>query len=105
MKYIAFIISIYFLTLNFLPCEDASEQSDDSQTEIVQNMDIDHDHNDADLCSPFCQCHCCHIHVLNFDLDAYSIHTPLISTRIFIHPDAIAKDIMQSILQPPQLLS
>ena len=66
MKFIAFIFSIYILALNFAPCVDNSEIDDNVKTEISQTNGDEHQHQDSDLCSPFCMCHCCQITVMQF---------------------------------------
>ena len=103
MKFIAFILSIYILALNFTPCEDSPVVGDEFNIEISQNIDMDHDHSDLDLCSPFCQCHCCHIHVTCFNLAELSLTTSEISTVIILHFDSLGKEITNTILQPPKV--
>ncbi len=103
MKFIAFILSIYILALNFTPCEDGNTISDGVNVEFVYNMDVDYGHNDLDLCSPFCQCHCCHIHATNFNLEELKLVSNAISTNIFSHFDSLGKEITNTILQPPKV--
>ena len=103
MKFIAFILSIYILALNFAPCEDNAINDNDVKVEISKNGDIGESHNVLDLCSPFCQCHCCHIHATYFNLDAFTTASENISTNIFLHFDSLGKDISNSILQPPRI--
>ncbi|MBN4084889.1 hypothetical protein JYT89_00955 [Flavobacteriaceae bacterium AH-315-B10] len=105
MKFIALILSIYILALNFAPCEDIVALENDIKVEISQNViiDLDQNHNELDLCSPFCQCLCCHIHITNFNLDDFTVSPEKISTKIFSHFDDLGKDISNSILQPPRV--
>ena len=103
MKFVAFILSIYILALNFTPCEDSGNIDNDVRVEISQSGDIDHSHNSLDLCSPFCQCHCCHIHATYFNLEGFIASPQKISTKIFSHFDDSGKDISNSILQPPRV--
>jgi len=51
------------LALNVVPCSDATNSADDTQVVTVIDIDGDHD-QDCELCSPFCQCHCCHVHTI-----------------------------------------
>ncbi|MEW7290048.1 DUF6660 family protein [Aquimarina sp. 2304DJ70-9] len=104
MKFLTIILSLYFFALNFVPCEDAYSDIDDVQAEISQNLDIDYDHNGSDQCSPFCQCHCCHVHVINFNIVQFETQLAYISSKIFSHNEGIIKDIALPILQPPQLI-
>jgi uncharacterized protein DUF6660 len=103
MKFLTFILSIYILALNFAPCEDSSTIGNDVKTEISQSTNIDHSNNVLDLCSPFCQCHCCHIHATYFNLDELTVESQKISTDIFLHFNGLGKDITNSILQPPRV--
>jgi Family of unknown function (DUF6660) len=103
MKFFAFILSIYILALNFAPCEDSGTFDNNLKVEISQITDVDHGHNVLDLCSPFCQCHCCHIHATNFNFDEFTMASENISTEIFLHFDGLGKDISHSILQPPRV--
>jgi len=103
MKFIAFILSIYILALNFAPCEDNAAIDDDLKIEISQNLEIGVSHNVLDLCSPFCQCHCCHIHATYFNMEETTVASKKISTDIFMHFDGLGKDILNSILQPPRV--
>ena len=103
MKYLAVILSIYILALNFAPCEDNASFSDDTTTEVSQQSDSDHDHNSSDECSPFCQCHCCHIHATEFAPYQISFTVPDISTKLFLHFDSLGQDFNQTLLQPPRV--
>ena len=102
MKILAFILSVYILALNFAPCEDSSGIDNDIKVEVSQGGNSNHDHSDLDLCSPFCQCHCCHVHTIYSNLSEFEVNTDIISTSIFLHFDSFGKDIPNSILQPPQ---
>ncbi|NOY47654.1 hypothetical protein MNBD_BACTEROID02-1257 [hydrothermal vent metagenome] len=103
MKFLAFILSIYILALNFAPCEDNVTVGNDVNVEVSQSGDIDHSHNNLDLCSPFCQCHCCHVHVTYLNLEDFTAPLQKIPTDIFLHFDSLGKDITNSILQPPRV--
>ena len=101
MKFLTFILSIYILALNFSPCEDNSVTNDEVKTEISQQSDGDH--ANLDLCSPFCQCHCCHIHSTYFNKPDFAISTNYISTEVFFHFNGLEKDFNNTILQPPRV--
>ena len=103
VRILALILSIYILALNFAPCEDSGGIANDANTEISQNADNGHQHNKADLCSPFCQCCCCQMNAINFDLADISLSPMEISTKLFFHFDSLGKDYRASILQPPQV--
>jgi len=101
MKFLAFILSIYILTLNLAPCEDYTVLDDEVKIEISQQSLGDH--TDLDLCSPFCQCHCCHIHATYLSKVDCAIASIDISTKLFFHFNGLEKDFTTSILQPPRV--
>ncbi|MGB3776452.1 MAG: DUF6660 family protein [Leeuwenhoekiella sp.] len=104
MKFIALILSFYALALNVLPCNDTSAIVDSSQTEVTISSNMDHDHgNEADLCPPFCSCHCCHVHTIDFDVNEFEPLQPVISHKNFVHFDSLGKEIPHSFLQPPRV--
>ncbi|WP_025666230.1 DUF6660 family protein [Aquimarina megaterium] len=104
MKILAFILSIYFLALDFMPCNDSIPITEDSQIEAFADSCENHDHSiENDLCSPFCQCHCCHVHVIDFSIDTYQLISPEISTELFAHFDSVGKEISNTLFQPPQV--
>lgn len=104
MKFITVILSVYFLALNFMPCGDDDDNTDDFRLETVADIDDNHNHSgNSDLCSPFCHCHCCHVHVVGFDLFHYDFLNPEVSSEIPIHFDGAGKDILNLPFQPPQL--
>ena len=103
MKFLALILSIYIFGLNLVPCEDNNGFENEVNTEISQNFDNDHQHQELDLCSPFCQCHCCHIHVTHFKVVDYSISNTLISTKVFYYYEGIENSFSNTLLQPPRV--
>tara|TARA_R110000751_G_scaffold146020_5_gene249569 strand:- start:679 stop:987 length:309 start_codon:yes stop_codon:yes gene_type:complete len=102
VKVVAIILSFYFLALNVVPCSDATNSADDTQVVTVIDIDGDHD-QDCELCSPFCQCHCCHSHTIDFGLAIFEPIEPTISHENFVHSDSLGKDITLSLFQPPQV--
>ena len=102
MKLIAFILSIYMLALNFMPCED--DHCADEDTVCIETTEIhDTEHSHADLCSPFCECQCCHMHVTYTTLANTLIVAPEISTEVFSHFDSLGNDFTTTLLQPPRV--
>jgi len=102
VKIFTVILSIYFLALNFAPCSDTTSDSDDTQIEFSQTTDANHDHSDSDLCSPFCNCHCCHVHTINFGLVAFEPFQGPISNEILTSFQHHGKDFHTSLFQPPR---
>ena len=98
------LLSIYFLALNVLPCQDepvteASAYNGSAQTELVQHQGAGHDHSpcNSDLCSPFCGCHCCHTHSTDFDIVAYDPFQPAAPEADFAHFDSAGNDFLHSL--------
>jgi hypothetical protein len=100
MKYVAFIFSIYILTLNLAPCAD-SVVTDDAKIESSQNTS-DH-HQDLDVCSPFCSCQCCHISTTNMQFADIKLDIPYISTKDFFYLIVSENSFSASISQPPKV--
>ena len=101
MKFLAFILSIYIFSLNIAPCADYVS-TDDAKTEISQAIDSDHQHQDSDLCSPFCICQCCHISATYLQFANLKLDITLISTQDSLYLNGTEKDFTTSILQPPR---
>jgi hypothetical protein len=100
MKYLAFILSIYILTLNLAPCAD-SVASSDAKTEFLQ--DISDNHLGLDACSPFCICQCCHISSTYLQFEDIKLDIPFISTKDFCYLIVSEKNFSTSISQPPRI--
>ncbi len=104
MKIITAILAIYIFGLNFMPCNDnVADLEEQSGIHLTSSEDghQDHEHS-SDLCSPFCQCHCCHIHVIDVQLSEFKMITPEISTATFLLFENTGKEIQNRILQLPR---
>ncbi|WP_349351058.1 MULTISPECIES: DUF6660 family protein [unclassified Flagellimonas] len=102
MKFLTIILSFYFLALNVVPCGDSGKAKDDAQVVSVMDYDGNHD-QDCELCSPFCQCHCCHVHTIDFDIAEFQPLQSVISQENFAYFDSLGKDFALSLYQPPQV--
>lgn len=101
VKFVAIILSTYFLALNFVPCNDAGNTKDNSQ--LVSAIDYDSNHGqDCELCSPFCQCHCCQVHTIDSSLVTFEPLQPTIQQKRFVHFNTLGKDLSISFFQPPR---
>lgn len=80
-----------------------STDTSDTQTEFSQTPDADHNHVNSDLCSPFCHCHCCHVHTIDFGLYAFEPLQPIVVQLSTLHFDSRGKDFQNSLLQPPRV--
>ncbi len=85
-----------------MPCNDVPETADNSEVVSVIDIDGEHDQN-GELCSPFCQCHCCHVHTIDFGLLEFEPLQLSINKEYFQHFDGLDKGISDSLLQPPQV--
>lgn len=85
-----------------MPCNDTVEIEDDSQVVSVIDYDGEHD-QDCELCSPFCHCHCCHVHTVDFGITSFEPYQNTISKKYFDHFDSRSKGISLSLFQPPQV--
>ncbi len=103
MKTIAFILSLYILSLNFVMCADVHEKDNMSKIAITGNLEGDHGHTDSDLCSPFCICQCCQINLVTINFLAYKIISPEMYASIFFRNNVVEQEVTYSILQPPQV--
>jgi len=101
VKILAIILSTYFLALNFAPCDDTGNLVSEQQYEITQGSD--NGDCESELCSPFCQCHCCHVHATDFKIADSNLNDPNPTSKIFSHFIESEKDFFNSILQPPQV--
>lgn len=102
MKYLAVLLSMYLLALNLAPCTDVVTSDTDAKTEFSQAAN-DHQHQDSDLCSPFCICQCCHVSATYSQFTYIKLDINYISTQDFFYLNGTEKDITTSILQPPKV--
>jgi hypothetical protein len=102
VKLLGIILSVYFLALNLVPCSDTGNSKDDTQVISVIDFDGDHD-QDCELCSPFCQCHCCHVHTIDFGMVDFKPIPDPISQENFSHIDSLSEEITFSLVQPPKV--
>jgi hypothetical protein len=103
MKILVAILSIYILGLNFMPCNDSvADLNEQTSVHITTDQHDSHEHS-ADLCSPFCQCHCCHIHVVDFEVAQFEAISPEINSQNFLHFNNFGEEILNRILHPPRI--
>lgn len=104
MKIFVILLSFYFLGLNAVPCDDGSGDSEPQQ-EIQLQEEMEHKPNNAvDTCTPFCQCHCCHVHVVDFQkTSSEEAIEPVISTLIVQKGADSGEEIPYLHFQPPRV--
>lgn len=84
-----------------MPCGD-TVSNNDLQEQVAQESE-DHDHED--FCSPFCQCSCCSVSVINYHVDSVDLESIAIASpqHIIFYTNPQYDGFLGSILQPPQL--
>ncbi|MFI2744079.1 DUF6660 family protein [Zhouia sp. PK063] len=103
VKLLIFIFGLYVLMLNAFPCTDTDVFSNNFQTEVVAFSNLDHNHNTSDLCSPFCTCHCCHVHTVDFSSADFKLINTEIYSNLFLHFDSLGQEPILSLLDPPRV--
>lgn len=101
MNHWVYIFAFYLLGITIVPCADAIAQTSDSLEHLVELPD-DHHEEHNDLCSPFCQCQCCQIHIQLHPDIAINLTYSQISTIIVSHHSGISSDYSLGILDPPR---
>lgn len=106
MNFFSFIMAVLVLVLSVFPCADRANERNDNYTQFSisaqHNQQENHDQND--ICTPFCSCTCCTCTSINhfivsatslmiFDCLNYSTFLP---ARLF--------DFSPPVWQPPQLV-
>lgn len=102
MKLLAILLSIYLVGLSLMPCED-SIATNDQTPEIHQVDGQDHSSSQPDDCTPFCQCHCCHVHITQAQQQELSLATTEISRKIPEKNYRLGDDLPRAFFQPPRV--
>ncbi|WP_155839648.1 DUF6660 family protein [Aquimarina latercula] len=103
MKYLAIILSVYFVALNFVPCGDIDFTNHETGNVSIESFDANHDHA-CEFCSPFCNCHCCHTHVINEQHFWYEIDYVVISKKVSSREQGFLQDVSFRFFQPPKIV-
>ncbi len=93
MHFVSAILALYLSTLIFFPCNDVlADEGIHHEVHLHAHSDQAPADFDADLCSPFCSCHCCHTYVVAVkktnSQDSYrsSLEHNSYAERLFINP-------------------
>lgn len=84
MKLLAFSLSLFFMVLTMVPCNDAAKGLSEK---VCQNQDLHLEQSQdqhADLCSPFCVCNCC----------GMTLSVSQINTLLPEHNEVVIKDVL-----------
>lgn len=104
MRWKTAILLIYILGLLAVPCSDVYNScvlSKSDQKEVTHNHNDDND----DHCTPFCQCSCCSVSVVkfNFKMPDFNLPQQLISVKNAVIKDCqVISSYSGSIWQPPK---
>lgn len=103
MKHLATIFSVYILLLALVPCTDGFHQHEYSeQSALVMEQGKSHSAPHDDHCTPFCSCHCCHMHTLV--KQAVSADIAFVPATFHeITPTPKGYLLPRKLLQPPQV--
>ncbi|MFD1095515.1 DUF6660 family protein [Salegentibacter chungangensis] len=85
-----------------MPCED----SINIETDTAEFHKVDtsgHNTSHTDDCSPFCQCHCCHVHYTNLENTQQELIGLEISKALPEKSDELGEGIPRSFFQPPRV--
>ncbi|WP_460474266.1 DUF6660 family protein [Emticicia fontis] len=109
MKILQFILSMYILTLSFLPCGDVEDCNEVGNVPVIFSQSSHSEHqDDAEFCSPFCICTCCGTNI------SYNFHIPFLASedqpyvftqnlRVAYKNDSSLSNFFGNIWQPPKL--
>ena len=103
VKILTIILSLYFLVLNGVPCDDSEVSLYDSQNDLLTQLDHNSDNTEQPVCVNFCLCSGCHVNIVNVDILTFSVPTFDISSEIFFHFNGSGEDIPHSLFQPPRV--
>jgi hypothetical protein len=84
VKFFAFFLSLFFMVLTMVPCNDAAKGLSEK---VCQNQDLHLEQSQdqhADLCSPFCVCNCC----------GMTLSVSQINTLLPEHNEVVIKDVL-----------
>ncbi len=101
MKYLTVIFAIYLLGLTLVPCTDAISETEADLEHIIA-VDDDHHEDTLDLCTPFCHCQCCQVHIVMYNTTIFNVLNSDISTKISIYKENIGIDYKDPLFQPPR---
>lgn len=102
-KIITGLLSAYLLMLMVMPCSDAHAQI--VTTSHAQISQLDNDHHDVELCTPFCVCSVCAAAIVlqpTVEFEAIQFDPYFKEASNFY--SFIASSFFGSIWQPPQLV-
>jgi hypothetical protein len=103
MKYFAFILSMFFMSLALFPCQDNEDMALSVIHVSIQKSHSGDNHADQESCPPFCSCSCCST---ARQLTSMITMTVFSQTVTHLYPDYAISAIQEQaikIWQPPQI--
>ena len=97
-------MALIVFALSCMPCADTEIARYDKEKSEISTSSTQQDHEEGDVCSPFCHCACCAGFSLNHSLAAVSIVPvyPQSHKTYFLPAEVI--EIVLPIWQPPRLV-
>ncbi|MBA3649044.1 MAG: hypothetical protein H0W62_10920 [Chitinophagales bacterium] len=101
MKFLALIFACFTLALSFAPCCDSNVGLANIPQTIQQSQE--QHHQDNELCSPFCQCNCCHGFVVIAHFRTSNTLPAFTQKHFTLYTERFICGIPDSHWQPPRL--
>ena len=109
VKILTTIFAFYFVLLAAMPCADRASANNEHII-AIETIDAHHTHeshtHELDLCSPFCVCNCCGVHIMSLKTVVLYESQPMVAfstTSISTYKAEFFSKFSNSIWQPPQL--
>jgi len=99
---LAFILSLYVLTLTTIPCVDVSSDHHEHSTELTYPASGHHG-DETDHCSPFCTCDCCVPPIIIHSPAPFNSIVPLAQELTTAYHIPFVTIPFASIWQPPKI--
>ena len=104
MKWVSFMLCIYFMLLSVMPCSDGEECNAPIQTSISAIDDHGNHSHESEMCSPFCTCLCCGQFVSTASDEASISQLKFHSTpTLAIYQSGFSLEVDLAIWQPPKI--
>ncbi|WPO84335.1 DUF6660 family protein [Chryseobacterium sp. JJR-5R] len=110
MNFLKLLLTIYFMVLSVVPCNDVNAQSQNNVKlpyGNLQNQEDSHSKDHGDICSPFCCCNCCQMPAASCRFEPLSILpdriTEYFSKKIHFRKNNFAYSVYHHIWQPPKI--
>lgn len=110
MNFLKLLLTIYFIVLSVVPCNDVHAQSPNNSTDsysVLLNSEDNHSKDQGDICSPLCSCNCCQMTVTSFKVEPLmplpKKATEYFSKKIHFQKNDFAYLVYDQIWQPPKI--